>query len=86
MAHLDFEQQMPDGSWRAVELPIVDMVCHIPAGIYRPVQSTIPSGVRLQGAFSEHETIRCSVGYLAPFSFNRKPKRHKEVFWARPWK
>lgn len=88
MAHLDLERQMSDGSWQAVELPILDMVCHIPAGTYRfkPNQA-VPGGVRLQGAFVGHETISCSVGYLIPRSAQgRKPKRHAEVFWARRWK
>lgn len=85
MGHLDFEKQTPDGSWVHVQLPIVDMVCHIPPGVYRPSKTILPAGVGIQGAFNESLTLSTSIGYFLE-RHSRKPKRHKEVFWARRWK
>jgi hypothetical protein len=84
---LTLERQLEDGTWEIVHLPIVDMVCHIPNGVYRGHNGsvTLRGGIYLRAPGYDEITFKDNSGSVISY----KPKQHKsktkEPFWCKKW-
>lgn len=74
--NIELEMKDADGNWVEVEFPVVNNVCHLPAGVFR---GRAPGGVLLTGKRSG--TVFNCPEFKEP---KRKP-RPEQPFWAKPW-
>jgi hypothetical protein len=86
--HLTLERQLDDGTWEVIDLPIVNMVCHIPHGTYRGHNGiiTLSGGVYLRGPGYQEVTMNDNSGDLITWKARQRKSKIKEPFWCKKWK